>query len=106
MEAADCEDDFGGVEADEVACCFEAEAGVGAGYEDGLTGEGGGGVGVGVPFVEQDAECPVEREIWEGHRGGGWLSKRLDMETLNTDLECWSSRIRLSLVSLARLSMV
>ena len=38
FEVPDGEDDFGGVEADEVAGGFEAEAGVAAGYDDGLVG--------------------------------------------------------------------
>ena len=44
FEVPDREDDFGGVEADEVAGGFEAEAGVAAGYDDGLVGVFLGGV--------------------------------------------------------------
>ena len=45
FEGADGEDDFGGVETDEVAGGFEAEAGVAAGDDDGLVGVFLGGVG-------------------------------------------------------------
>lgn len=38
-DGADGEDDFGGVEAEEKASCFEAETGVGAGDYDCLVGE-------------------------------------------------------------------
>ena len=45
FDGPDGEDDFGGVEADEVAGGFEAEAGVAAGHDDGLVGVLFGGVG-------------------------------------------------------------
>ena len=67
FEAADGENDFGGVEADEVAGCFEAEAGVAAGDDDGLVGVFLGGVG-GDGEELGAHECDGGCHVW--HFGG------------------------------------
>ena len=45
-----------GVEGDEVAGCFEAEADVGAGYYYGLAFKGGGRDGEGLPLILDEVE--------------------------------------------------
>ena len=57
FEIADRKDDFGGVETDKVAGCFEAEAGVAAGDDDGLAGVFLGGVwGDGEPLGADECD--------------------------------------------------
>ena len=56
------EDHAGGAEADKVAGCFEPEAAVGAGDDDGASGIGGGGDGEG-------AELALEEVAGQGEAG-------------------------------------
>lgn len=69
FEGADGEDDFGGVEADEVAGGFEAEAGVAAGDDDGLVGVFFGGVG---GDGEELGAHECDGGVHVGHLGG-WV---------------------------------
>lgn len=55
-DATYSEDDFCSFEGDEVTGCFEAETDVGAGYDDGLVGEGSGWDGQGLPLVFDEGE--------------------------------------------------
>ena len=69
FEVAHGEDDFGGVEADEVAGGFEAEAGVAAGYDDGLVGVFFGGVWGG---EDELGAHEGQGALHVGHFGGFW----------------------------------
>ena len=72
FEAADTENDFGGVQTGEVAGGFEAESDVGTGDDDCLAGEGLGGVGKGDEFLGVD-EAGEGAAGWHGCGGvGGW----------------------------------
>ena len=75
FDVPDGEDDFGGVEADEVAGGFEAEAGVAAGYDDGLVGVFFGGVGGG---EEELGAHEGEGALHVGHFGGFWALTIVD----------------------------
>ena len=62
-EVADGEDDLGGVEADKVAGCFEAEAGVAARHDDGLAGVFLCGVG----WDGEELGAHECEGVWVGH---------------------------------------
>lgn len=63
VEVADREDEFGGAEAGEVAGGFEAEAGVGTCYDDGLGVEGG----VGDRWGDEELGVDLGEDVGERH---------------------------------------
>lgn len=69
-------DYFGGVEADEVAGGFFAQANVGAGYDDGLAGAVGGGDGWMGEELAVDHRRPVVDHFESGVEKTEWIGSR------------------------------